>query len=113
MRISSQSSSDAGSGAGGSVRPATVIFDGTPLTVEDVAALARRDALACLSESPAFRGRIERGMAFLDRLLAEEGRIYGVTTGYGDSCGVEVPVAMADQLPPSSSSSRSTAQTLS
>lgn len=100
MRIPSQSSSDAGPGSGGSVRHATVIFDGTPLTVEDVAALARREAVAALSASPAFRGRIERGMAFLDRLLAEEGRIYGVTTGYGDSCGVEVPVAMADRLPP-------------
>jgi len=79
--------------------PTIVEFNGAPITIEDVVALAQRTASPSLSDSPEFRDRIQRGMAFLDRLLAEEGRIYGVTTGYGDSCGVEVPVSLAHELP--------------
>lgn len=86
-------------GACSSASAPAIVFDGSRLTIEDVVALARRDAAPVLSEATAFRDRIERGMAFLDRLLAEEGRIYGVTTGYGDSCGVEVPVSLAGELP--------------
>ncbi|WP_439686800.1 Histidine ammonia-lyase [Cupriavidus oxalaticus] len=78
---------------------AQVVFDGTPLTIEAVAALARRSATPALSDAPAFRTRITRGMAFLDRLLQEDGRVYGVTTGYGDSCETTVPVARAYELP--------------
>ncbi|MCV5332298.1 aromatic amino acid ammonia-lyase, partial [Escherichia coli] len=37
--------------------------------------------------------------AFLERLLKEEGVIYGVTTGYGDSCTVAIPPALVDELP--------------
>lgn len=94
MRISP----DAGF-AGSTANAPAVVFDGSALTIEDVAALARRDALPRLSDAPDFRARIERGVDFLDRLLAEEGKIYGVTTGYGDSCGVDVPVALAPELP--------------
>jgi len=86
-------------GTAQAVSPASIEFSGAPLTIEDVVALARRNATSRLSDAPAFRARIERGMAFLDSLLADEGRIYGVTTGYGDSCGVEVPVSLAPQLP--------------
>ncbi len=76
-----------------------VVFDGTPLTIEAVTTLAHRRAGALLSDAPAFRARITRGMAFLDRLLQEDGRVYGVTTGYGDSCETTVPVARAYELP--------------
>jgi histidine ammonia-lyase len=78
---------------------ATVEFGGAMLTIEDVVALARRDAAPVLSSAPDFRERIQRGAAFLDTLLAQEGKIYGVTTGYGDSCGVDVPVSLAGELP--------------
>jgi histidine ammonia-lyase len=37
---------------------------------------------------PAFRARIARGAEFVDRLIAEDGVVYGVSTGYGDSCTV-------------------------
>lgn len=77
----------------------SVVFDGTPLSLEAVTALAHRRAGAVLSDAPAFRARITRGMAFLDRLLQEDGRVYGVTTGYGDSCETTVPVARAYELP--------------
>ncbi|WP_374675222.1 histidine ammonia-lyase [Ideonella sp.] len=77
----------------------TVRFDGQRLRIEDVVALAEGRARAELSTDPAFRARIARGADFLDRLLAEDGVVYGVTTGYGDSCTVSIPPALVDELP--------------
>ncbi len=77
----------------------TVLFDGTALSIEDIARLARQQAQAELSDQAAFIARIDKGAAFIDRLLKEEGCVYGVTTGYGDSCTVAVPVDLVDQLP--------------
>ncbi len=76
-----------------------VRFDGSPLSIEDVAALAERRAVAELSPEPAFRERIARGADFLDRLLREDGVVYGVTTGYGDSCTVVIPPDLVTELP--------------
>jgi histidine ammonia-lyase len=74
-------------------------FGDAPLRIEDVVALSRRRATAELSEDPAFRARITRGADFLDRLLKEDGVIYGVTTGYGDSCTVNIPPELVAELP--------------
>ena len=74
-------------------------FGDAPLTIEDVVALAQRQCDAALSEAPAFRAHIQRGADFLDRLLREDGVIYGVTTGYGDSCTVNIPPALVAELP--------------
>ena len=76
-----------------------VRFSGERLTIEDVADIARGSASASLSDDPAFRSRIARGADFLDRLLREDGTIYGVTTGYGDSCTVSVPPELVAELP--------------
>ncbi len=77
----------------------TVLFDGSPLRIEDVVALARRHAHAALSCAPAFEARIRAGADFVDALLRDEGVIYGVTTGYGDSVTVAVPAALVAELP--------------
>jgi len=74
-------------------------FGDAPLTIEDVVALAQRQCEAALSDAPAFRAHIQRGADFLDRLLREDGVIYGVTTGYGDSCTVNIPPALVAELP--------------
>jgi len=74
-------------------------FGATALTIEDVVALADQRARAELSDAPAFRARIQRGADFLDRLLREDGVIYGVTTGYGDSCTTVIPPALVAELP--------------
>ncbi|HJW10422.1 MAG TPA: aromatic amino acid ammonia-lyase, partial [Albitalea sp.] len=78
---------------------AHVRFDGSALSIEDVVALARGGSAAELSREPAFRQRIQRGADFLDRLLREDGIVYGVTTGYGDSCTVAIPPELTAQLP--------------
>jgi histidine ammonia-lyase len=68
-----------------------VRFDGTPLSIEAVCALADARSRAELSDDAAFRAGIARGAEYLDRLLREDGVVYGVTTGYGDSCTVSIP----------------------
>ena len=77
----------------------TVRFDRSRLTLEDIVAIARGTARPALSDDPAFRAAIARGADFLDRLLREDGVVYGVATGYGDSCTVEVPLALVPELP--------------
>ena len=76
-----------------------VRFDRERLRIEDIADIARGTACAELSDDPAFRAAIARGADFLDRLLREDGTIYGVTTGYGDSCTVTVPPELVAELP--------------
>jgi histidine ammonia-lyase len=76
-----------------------VQFDRGRLQIEDVVDIAYRKANAMLSPDPAFRAAIARGADFLDRLLREDGIIYGVTTGYGDSCTVTVPPELVADLP--------------
>ena len=73
-------------------------FGDAPLTIEDVVALSQRQAQAVVSDDPAFQARIQKGADFLDRLLREEGVIYGVTTGYGDSCTVNIPPALVAEM---------------
>jgi len=77
----------------------SITFDGTPLAIEDVCRLAAREARAVLSPDPVFRARIRRGADFLERLLREDGVVYGVTTGYGDSCTVVIPPELVAELP--------------
>ncbi|MGL0821110.1 HAL/PAL/TAL family ammonia-lyase [Vibrio vulnificus] len=75
-----------------------ITFGQGRLTIEDVAALAQ-GAKATLNNSVEFTAKIDRGVAFLERLLKEEGVIYGVTTGYGDSCTVAIPPQLVEELP--------------
>jgi len=79
--------------------PDTVVFGQRAITIEQVVALARRHARARLQDGEAFEQRIARGARFLDSLLTREGVIYGVTTGYGDSCVVAVPLEHVESLP--------------
>jgi histidine ammonia-lyase len=76
-----------------------VQFDQGRLQIEDIVDIANGRAKALLSTDPAFRAAIARGADFLDRLLREDGIIYGVTTGYGDSCTVTVPPELVADLP--------------
>lgn len=48
---------------------------------------------------PACRPRVEASVALLDRLLAEGAEVYGVNTGYGDSCTTPVPPELLAELP--------------
>jgi histidine ammonia-lyase len=69
------------------------------LCIEDVLRVAHHQGSVTLSDDPAFQSRIQKSAAFLERLLADEGTVYGVNTGYGDSCTVSVPPELVAELP--------------
>ncbi|MGE8408363.1 MAG: HAL/PAL/TAL family ammonia-lyase [Pseudomonas sp.] len=76
-----------------------VTFGESPLSIEAIQALSQRQAESRLQDDADYRARIARGAQFLDTLLDKEGVIYGVTTGYGDSCVVAVPLEHVEALP--------------
>lgn len=78
---------------------ASVRFGSQALAIEDLVALAEGRAQAELQDDVAFRDGIARGARFVESLLAREGSVYGITTGYGDSCVVAVPLAQVEALP--------------
>lgn len=75
------------------------VFGQGHLSIEQIVALAERRVESRLDDDAEFRARIARGAQFLDTLLDKEGVIYGVTTGYGDSCVVAVPLEHVEALP--------------
>ena len=77
----------------------TVIFNGQPLTIEAICQIASQQAQIRLSIQTDFIKRIDKGALFIDRLLKEQGFIYGVTTGFGDSCNISVPLHLVEELP--------------
>jgi histidine ammonia-lyase len=76
-----------------------VVIGGRRLTIEEVVAVARQGAAVSLSTDPAWRSRIARGAEFLRRHLASGATVYGVNTGYGDACVVDVPMELVEALP--------------
>jgi len=76
-----------------------ITFGSKKLTVEDIVNLANKNKRAELCNSSKFRKKIQAGADFLDELLVDDGVIYGVTTGYGDSCTVPVALPLVDELP--------------
>ncbi len=77
----------------------TVVFGEARISIEQVRALSRGEAEARLSSSAVFARRIEEGARFLDETLAAHTPIYGVTTGYGDSCTKPIPEERYSELP--------------
>ncbi|MCE9640488.1 MAG: aromatic amino acid ammonia-lyase [Betaproteobacteria bacterium] len=69
------------------------------MTIEDVVAVATEVAHVALSPDAAFTARIRKGVAYLERLLDSGEIVYGVNTGYGDSCTVPVPPHLIAELP--------------
>jgi histidine ammonia-lyase len=67
------------------------------LSIGDVWRLAYERAETALSKD--VLARVSRSAAHVDNMLAREGVIYGVTTGYGDSVTRSVPADLVAQLP--------------
>ena len=76
----------------------TVSVSGQALSIEDVCAVAKQTQALELSHDPTFVGRINKGADFIETLLKREGVVYGVTTGYGDSCTVPIPLENVNEL---------------
>lgn len=75
-----------------------VVIGGRRLTLNEVCEVARGAPLALQSDA-AFRRRINRGAELLVEFIAAGKPVYGVTTGYGDSCTVTIPEQVLEQLP--------------
>jgi histidine ammonia-lyase len=69
------------------------------LRIEDVAGVAFEGRPVALSPDPAFRARVEATADQLARLLASGAEVYGVNTGYGDSCTTAIPAELVAELP--------------
>ncbi len=69
------------------------------LTIADVVAVATGAAVPVLWDDPAFRARLDAGPAHLARRLGAGEVIYGVNTGFGDSCVTTVPPEHVAQMP--------------
>jgi histidine ammonia-lyase len=78
---------------------AVVLVGPGRLTIEDVADVAAGRSALALERDPLFVRRIERGAALVRETLERKGTIYGVNTGYGDSCVIEIPRELVEELP--------------
>lgn len=76
-----------------------ITFERGSLKVEDVVAIANCNESVELNNTETYRNLIKSGSRFIDDLLKEDGVIYGVTTGYGDSCTVKIPPHLVAELP--------------
>lgn len=76
-----------------------IVFGVTPLTIEAVLDIAHKKINLELCTDESYKKKIDSGALFLDEMLEKHDGIYGVTTGYGDSCTETVPPELYYQLP--------------
>lgn len=77
----------------------TLQWGDTWITIENICDLAQDKINFKLNSSPDFIAKIDKGYTFLEKLLHETGQIYGVTTGFGDSCTENVTLDQVHELP--------------
>ena len=73
-----------------------VVLDGNSLSIEQVHAVARQGA--GVSVSPAAQAKMQRSRDYLERCVAEDKAIYGVTTGIGEFARVRISPEQSAEL---------------
>lgn len=76
----------------------TVLFDGSPLTIEDILAISRRGADIRLGGDD-FHRRIDASTAVLEDSWRSDRSVYGVNTGVGDSVVRPIPSDLVEEFP--------------
>jgi histidine ammonia-lyase len=76
-----------------------VCLGGRHLDIGDVTDVAAGLRGATLSDDPGFARRIQRGAARVAAMVADGERVYGISTGYGDSHTVRIPAEQIAELP--------------
>ncbi len=76
-----------------------ILFGDTWISIDDVIKIANEKIPVELNDDPNYINKINKGVKFLEDTLAEDGVIYGVTTGFGDSCTRDVPAHLVKELP--------------
>lgn len=79
-------------------RPAVTLGD-QQLTVEDVVRVAEGARTVALNPDPSYRAFLARGHEAVHSRIENGGQIYGVNTGFGDSCVTDIPDEFLDELP--------------
>ncbi len=73
-----------------------VVVDGSPLTVDDVIAVAYGDAAAVPGDD--LDARMEPARALVERVVAADETVYGITTGFGALANTRIRADQATQL---------------
>lgn len=73
-----------------------VVVDGSPLTVEEVVAVAYGQAEVVVGDG--FDARMEPAAALVERVVAEDKIVYGITTGFGALASTHIPPERATDL---------------
>ena len=81
-----------------SMTPAPVVVGTGALSVDDVLAVAVGNTPVLISDDPAVSQRLERSRQYLEAALSRGEPVYGVTTGYGGSCGSRLEADTAEKL---------------
>jgi histidine ammonia-lyase len=74
----------------------TVVVDGSPLTIDDVVAVAHRNATAVPGED--LDARMEPARALVERVVANDETVYGITTGFGALANTRIRPDQASEL---------------
>ena len=74
----------------------TVAIDGRGLSIDDVVAIARQDAIPHLTDSA--RKAMTRSAALVDGFVASDTPVYGVTTGFGSLASTVIPRERSAEL---------------
>ncbi len=77
----------------------TVYLNSDRVNLESINQFSNDKVHCQLSDQEGFVNHINQGADFLQKTLTDKGIIYGVTTGFGDSCDVAVSEALAMQMP--------------
>ncbi len=73
-----------------------VVLDGNTLTIEQVAAVARQGAKVTISEEA--RANIQGSRDFLEKCVADDIAVYGVTTGIGEFARIRISPEQSAEL---------------
>ena len=73
-----------------------IVINGADLTLEEVVAVAREKAEVVIN--PDNIEKVKASRAIVDRIVAEERVVYGVTTGFGSLANVSIPKDDCSQL---------------
>ena len=76
-------------------RQPVVIIDGGNISFNDIIAIARDGVAVKISKNKGFVRRMERTQQMLMESMRQGVPVYGVTTGYGKSCGSRMPMNVA------------------
>jgi len=77
----------------------SVVIGAGVTSIEDLVLIARGGSGVRLNPDPGWREQIQEGARFLDQLVQSGRPIYGVNTGYGESCERTVPAELIEELP--------------